>query len=147
MIQAKVCDALQTTSNNSTVNIFSCLPFLPALRLSNSARVHVIASVDETTNNNSRATTLNTHQNGAPVEEQNGDHDVGDSEEVGSRACVICCDLGSGKICLCSTNIEVSYADVKQHFPEHMAVISSLQKTVFARDCLFQSMMEACGVK
>lgn len=62
------------------------------------------------------------------------------------RPGVLGCEFGTGKLCLCSANIEVSYADVQQYFPDQLGVKESLQRTVFTRDFLFQAMIKWCVV-
>lgn len=62
-----------------------------------------------------------------------------------NKADILVCELGKGKICFCVPNIEISYADVDEHFPALCDKRSFLHETIFQRDSLFIEILRELG--
>lgn len=59
---------------------------------------------------------------------------------------IIMCDIGKGKLCLCKPNLEVTYADLDEYFPQWHDNVSALQETVYDRDCLVMYLFNSLGI-
>lgn len=142
---AKISVAMETMPQNASVNLFTCLPALPVFLATNNNNFHTIARTEigkiSTMNNlatNGTDTTVDGHD----------DLDFAvDNDQFDNLSCVIDRGYYGGRLCLCTGNIEVTYADIGQYFPAQSAVKDELQESVFLRDCLFQYMLHCCGLR
>jgi len=139
VLVAKVSVAMEMDSQDASVNLFTYLPSLPVtLTVSNGNSEQTIASVE-------KERYLTTNSSDDNLADQCSNLDL-DGDLSGDLPCVIGCNYGNGKLCLCSPNIEVTYGDIGNHFPDYSGVLDQLQKTVYLRDCLFQYMMQVCDL-
>lgn len=70
-----------------------------------------------------------------------------DVNDIGhNKADVVVCDVEKGKLCFCTPNIEVTYAEIEGIFPGLSDKAAILQQTNYERDCLILEILKELGL-